>query len=70
MKRDNKGYWVGRGGLYNVRILENGKRRFIGVYNTEDEAIEAYTKACETKLSRSVEKYGHSLSDGVIYKKY
>lgn len=69
MKRDNKGYWKSRG-KYNVRIYDNGKRTYLGSYDTEEEAMTIYHKACRDKLVRSIESYGHCIDDGVIYEKY
>ena len=69
MGRHNNGYWRSkRDGKYNVRIYENGVRKFLGSYDTELEAMEVYSKECENKLIRSVEQYDHCLDDGVVYK--
>lgn len=68
MKRYNNGYYIGPDGRYQVRIYENGKRKYLGTYDTEKEAVDIYRKACEEKLIRSVEKFGHSIEDGILYK--
>ena len=67
MKRNSNGYWKGRDGKYNVRIYENGTRKYLGAYDSEREAMDVYLHARKEKLIRSVERYGHLLEEGILY---
>lgn len=67
MSVDYKGYSQESSGKFRARINENGKYICLGVYDTEEDATIAYQEACEDRLKRSVEKYGHDLKDGILY---